>query len=133
MSTHERSLSAASTEKEQSDTASATYTRNDSPTASHVKRSLAKDIVLIGTVTLAMILNVSTLPPFVRTWHLLTVNGDCKHDCGVDLTANHWQRPQHYRIQVAVDRLRLLSQFSESLRYVMLLTTWVSSVLTPGI
>ncbi|KAM5539739.1 hypothetical protein V8D89_006552 [Ganoderma adspersum] len=58
MSTHQRSPSATSTEKE-SDTTSATCARNDGSTTSHTKRSLAKDIVLIGTVTLVMILNIA--------------------------------------------------------------------------
>ena len=64
----------------ESDAGSMTSIQKDDP-ATHPKRSRAKDFLLIGTVTLAMILNVSSSFSFTRIvqaciykWHLQTSN-----------------------------------------------------------
>ena len=49
----------------ESDAGSMTSIQKDDP-ATHPKRSRAKDFLLIGTVTLAMILNVRPSFPFTR-------------------------------------------------------------------
>ncbi|KAI1790080.1 efflux transporter [Ganoderma leucocontextum] len=67
MSTHQRSASATSArlsaekDQEKESDITSTYARKDDHSIAHVKRSMAKDIVLIGTVTLAMILNIANM------------------------------------------------------------------------
>ena len=77
--------------------------------AAHPKRSRAKDFVLIGTVTLAMILNVSSsFPVHTRRPTHINVSEDREYDCRIHRAPDHRQGPRHCRVQAAMDHLRLL-------------------------
>lgn len=85
--------------------------KNAVDASNHPQRSMLRNFALIGTVTLAMMLNVCPLLTvhFPRTLYLPLL--DREYHRRLHLPPHYWCRARHLQYKAPVDHLRLLSQF----------------------